>query len=183
MNELPDDKPYERMFKEKIRSVIDEKTRKAAEEREMLTSFLSQLSKRARYRRPKIIEKKRKALTGFLMKIFGEVFYAGDGVTAVIGDTEIPNGAVVDRSLVVKGKVKIGSKCQVLKKLKALEGIFIAGGCLVKADLECGGIIELGKDTTIEGNVHAESSLKLSPGVRILGFVDAGGAHVQPIAG
>ena len=175
MNELPDDKPYERMFKEKIRSVIDEKTRKATEERERLTSFLLQLSKRAGYRRLRIVEKERR---GFPMKIIGEVFYPGDGITAVVGDVEVPAGAVLDRPLVVKGRIKIGSKCQVLKELKALEGISIAEGCLVKGDLECGGIIELAEDIAVEGNVPAESSMKLSQGVEIYGLVDVGGAYV-----
>ena len=147
---------------------MEERRRKGAEEREMLTTFLSQISKRAGGL--SITERERK---GFPMKTLGEVFYAGDGITAVVGDVEIPDGAVVDRPLVVKGKIKTGSNCQILKKLKALGGISIADGCLVRADLECSGIIELGKGTVIEGNVHAESSLKLSQDVRINGSVDA----------
>lgn len=179
MNEFLHDKPFERMLKAKIRSPIEERGTKATEEREMLSTFLSQLSKRAVYRRPEIIEKEPKALTRFPMKIFGEVFFPGDGVTAVIGDVEIPKGAVVDRSLVVKGKLRIGAKCRILKKMRALGGISIAGRCLVKASLESGGIIELGKDTTVEGDVHSQSFIKLSQGARIYGFVDAEGAYTS----
>ena len=46
-----------------------------------------------------------------------------------------------------------------------------------QADLASGDIIELGGNTTVEGNVEAKSSLRLSLGVEIYESVDAGGAH------
>ena len=55
------------------------------------------------------------------MKIIGEVFAPGDGITAVVGDVGIPDGAVVDKPLVVKGKIKIGANCQILEKFLADE--------------------------------------------------------------
>lgn len=179
MKELSGDKAFEKMLKAAIRSLKEEERRKAAREHERLSDFLSEISRGPGYRRLRIIEKKRE---GFPMNIFGEVFYPGDGVTAIVGDLEIPDESVVDRALVVKGKLKIGSKCRVLKKLRALRALSIASGGRVKGDLECGGTIELGENTTIEGNVKAESSLKLSQGVTILGFVDARGAYVSSSA-
>ena len=66
-----------------------------------------------------------------------------------------------------------------VKKLKASGGIIVAHRCVVKTDLESGDIIGLGENTGVEGNVHAESSIKLSEGVGIYGLVDAGGASMS----
>ena len=102
------DKVFEKMLESRLRSEIKEKTERVAEAREMLTAFFSQLSEKTRYRRPRTTEKERKALP---MKMFGEVFYSGDGIIAVVGDVEIRSGSIVDRPLVVKGKIKIGANC------------------------------------------------------------------------
>ena len=40
-----------------------------------------------------------------------------------MGDVEIPDGAVVDKPLVVNGKIKIGANCQILEKFLADEEI------------------------------------------------------------
>ena len=45
-----------------------------------------------------------------------------------------------------------------------------------QADHASGDMIELGENTTVEGNVQAKSSLRLSLGVEIYESVDAGGA-------
>lgn len=65
-----------------------------------------------------------------------------------------------------------------LEDLKTLGKISIADGCSVKASITSGDMIELGENIVIEGDVRAESSIKLSQGVEIYGLVDAGGAHV-----
>lgn len=162
----------ERLFAEKLRSVMKQKSKEAAKEREMLTSFVSELSRRANQRRFEPVTEKPKVSRGFCMKVFGEVFHAADGVTAVVGDVEIPNGAVVDRPLVVEGRIRIGANCQVLEKLKALHGITIAEECLVKADLASGDVIEIGENTVVEGDIHAESSIILHKGAKINGEIE-----------
>lgn len=118
------------------------------------------------------IEKERETLTGLPIRAFGDVFYVGDGVTAVVGDAEIPDGSIVNKTLVVKGKLRVGAKCQIVKNLKALGGISIAEGCLVKANVASGDAIELGENTIVEGEVHAEI-VRLAEGAEIHGRVDA----------
>jgi len=149
------------------------------EEREMLTRFLSELKERPSYEKPKIAEAGPKALTGFPMRVFGEVFHAGDGVTAIVGSVEIPDGSVVDKPLVVKGRLKAGANCKVFANLKALGGVLMANDCSVEASIASGDIIELGENTVIEGDVRAESHIKLSEGAGIYGLVEAGGAYVN----
>ena len=51
LDELSANEALERLFASKIRPEPKEKTKKVAEEREMLTHFLSELSQRAGYRR------------------------------------------------------------------------------------------------------------------------------------
>ena len=188
--ELSIDKVFERMLASKLRSEIREKMSRGTEEREDLANFLSELSERSNYGKAQMVKgvhprgktgdvkARPKTLKGFQMKVFGEVFHAGDGVTAVVGDVEIPDGSIVDKPLVVKGKVKIGPDCRILENLKTLGEISMAGGCSVEASVASGDIIELGENIVIEGDVHAESSIKLSQGVEIYGLVDAGGAYV-----
>lgn len=181
---------FETMLASKLRPEIKEKIEKRAEEREMMTSLLHQLPERPSPQKLEIVEEeglkeeieaveaRPRALTGFPMKVFGEIFHAGDGVTAVVGDVEIPDRSIVDKPLVIKGKVKIGSDCRILRNLKALGEISIGDRCSVKANVSSGDSIALGRNTVIEGEVHAESSLKLSEGTEIHGLVEAGGAYV-----
>ena len=118
------------------------------------------------------IDKEREMLAGLPIKAFGDVFYVGDGVIAVVGDVKIPDGSTVDRSLVVKGKAEVGKNCQILRNLKALRGISIADGCMVKANIVSGDAVELGEKTKVFGDVHAEV-VKLSEGAEVHGLVDA----------
>jgi len=178
---------FEQLLASKIRPDMREKTRRGTEEHEKLTTFLSELSETPTHGKPKVAQEKQSteesetSMTpaGFQMKVSGEIFHPGDGVTAVIGDVEIPDGSIVDKPLVVKGKITIGANCQILQDLKALGGILMAGGCSVKARISSGSTIEVGKNTIIEGDVHTESSIKLFEGAKIFGLVDAGGAYVS----
>lgn len=118
------------------------------------------------------IVKERGMLTGLPIRVFGDVFHVGDGVTAVVGDAEIPDGSILDETLVVKGKLRVGAKCQIVKNLKALGGISIAEGCLLKANVASGDVVELGENTMVEGEVHAEV-VRLAEGAEIHGRIDA----------
>lgn len=50
---------------------------------------------------------------------------------------------------------------------------------LTKTDIEYGGIAELGKNALVDGNVRAESSVRLSLGATIYALVEARGAYVS----
>jgi len=118
------------------------------------------------------LEKEHGRLIGLSIRVLGDIFHVGDGVTAVVGDAEIPNGSIVDRTLVVKGKLRVGANCQIVKNLKALGSISIAEQCLLQANVASGETVELGENTIVEGEVHAEI-VRLSKGAEIHGRVDA----------
>lgn len=118
------------------------------------------------------IDKERDVLTGLPIKASGDVFYAANDVIAVVGDLEILAGSTIDKSLVVKGKVTVGERCRIVGNMKALRGISIAGGCLVKSNLASDGVVVLGAKTIVDGDVHAEI-LRLSEGAEVHGRVDA----------
>ena len=123
------------------------------------------------------IDKEGMMLAAAGIKTSGDVFYVGDGVVTVVGDAEIPDGSTLDKSLVVKGKVKVGANCLILGNLKALGSIIIVDRCTIKANVASGDSIELGEDAVVEGDVHAKSTVSLSEGAGIRGLVDAQGLY------
>jgi cytoskeletal protein CcmA (bactofilin family) len=129
--------------------------------------------------------------TSFPMKVSGDVFYVGDGVTSVVGDAEIPSGTTVDATLVVKGNFKVGENCRLLKDVKALkdiaiganttvEGSLVAGGkitlgssCVVHGSIESDGDIEIDENSVVEGTLRSKSSIVLNPCAKVLQTVYA----------
>ena len=91
---------------------------------------------------------------------------------AVVGDLEIPGGSTIDKSSVVQGKAEVGADCRIRRNLKALGGISMAEGCLVRPNIASGGCIDLGRKTRIEGDVHAKI-MRLSEGAEIHGRAEA----------
>ncbi len=116
----------------------------------------------------------------FPMKVVGEVFYVGDGVTSVVGDVEIPPGTTVDETLVVKGNFRSRECCRLLKGVKALkdieigvdttvEGTLVSGGkvtvgsnCVVKGSIESDGDVEIGENVIVKQNLSSKSSVRVS---------------------
>jgi hypothetical protein len=117
---------------------------------------------------------------GFPMKVVGEAFYVGDGVTSIVGDVEIPPGTTVDETLVVKGNFRSNEFCRLLKNVKALkdvdigvdntvEGNVVSGGkvtvgpnCVVEGSIESDGDVEIGDNVIIKQNLSSKSSVKVS---------------------
>jgi UDP-3-O-[3-hydroxymyristoyl] glucosamine N-acyltransferase len=129
--------------------------------------------------------------TSFPMKVSGDVFYVGDGVTSVVGDAEIPSGTTVDATLVVKGNFKVGENCRLMRDVKALkdiaigsnttvEGSLVAGGkitlgssCVVHGSMESDGDIEIDENTVVEGIIRSKSSIVLNSCAKVLQTVYA----------
>jgi cytoskeletal protein CcmA (bactofilin family) len=129
--------------------------------------------------------------TSFPMKVVGDIFCVGDGVTSVVGDAEIPSGTTVDATLVVKGNFKVGENCRLLKDVKALkdiaigpnttvEGTLVAGGkitvgsnCVVHGSIESDGDIEIGENAIVEGILRSKSSIVLNQCAKVFQTVYA----------
>jgi UDP-3-O-[3-hydroxymyristoyl] glucosamine N-acyltransferase len=129
--------------------------------------------------------------TSFPIKVIGDIFYVGDGVTSVVGDAEIPSGTTANATFVVKGNFKTGENCRLLKDVKALkdivigpnttvEGNLVAGGkitlgysCVVHGAIESDGDIEIGEKTIVEGILRSKSSIVLNQFVKVLQTVYA----------
>ncbi len=92
----------------------------------------------------------------FPLKTNGEIFYVGNGVTAVVGDALIPSRAKVDESLVIKGTLRTGEACTLLKDVKALRNIAIGRDSIVEGNLVSGGKIFLGLNCQVKGTVQGE---------------------------
>jgi UDP-3-O-[3-hydroxymyristoyl] glucosamine N-acyltransferase len=92
----------------------------------------------------------------FLLKTNGEIFYVGNGVTIVVGDAEIPRNTEVDESLVIKGSLKIGEACKFLKDVKALQNIEIGRNSTVEGNLMSGGKITMGPNCQVKGTIQGE---------------------------
>ena len=126
------------------------------------------------------VEEKVSKHVSFPMKVVGEAFYVGDGVTSIVGDVEIPPGTTVDETLVVKGNFRSRECCRLLKGVKALkdieigmdttvEGTLVSGGkvtvgsnCVVKGSIESEGDVEIGDNVIVRQNLSSKSSVKVS---------------------
>ncbi|UCH01635.1 MAG: hypothetical protein JSV20_07220 [Candidatus Bathyarchaeota archaeon] len=97
----------------------------------------------------------------FPMKVVGDVFYVGDGVTSVVGDAEIPSGTTVDATLVVKGNFRSGENCRLLKDVKALKNIVIGPNTAVEGNLVAGGKITLGSGCVVYGEIKSEGDIEI----------------------
>ena len=97
----------------------------------------------------------------FPMKVVGDVFYVGNGVTSVVGDAEIPSGIIVDATLVVKGSFTTGENCKLLRDVKALKDIFIGANTVVDGNLVAGGKVTLGSNCIVHGTIDSEGDIEI----------------------
>jgi len=105
----------------------------------------------------------------FPMKVKGDVFYVGDGVTSVVGDAEIPAGTMVDETLVVKGNFKVGEGCKLLKNIKALRDIEIGANTMVEGNVISGGKITVGSNCILHGSIESDGDTEIDQNVIIEG--------------
>ncbi len=135
---------------------------------------------------------------GFPMKVVGESFYVGDGVTSIVGDVEIPPGTTVDETLVVKGNFRSCECCRLLKNVKALKGIeigedstvegtLLSGGrvtvnsnCVVNGSIESEGDIEIGENVIVKKNLSSKLSIILSKSAQVFGAINATKSVLRP---
>jgi hypothetical protein len=107
----------------------------------------------------------------FPMKVVGDVFYVGDGVTSVVGDAEIPSGTIVDATLVVKGNFTSGENCRLLRDIKALKDIAIGPNTVVEGKLVAGGKITLGSSCVAHGSIESEGDIEIGENAVIEGIL------------
>lgn len=106
--------------------------------------------------------RKETMLLGFPAKVTGEIFSVGDNVTAIVGDIEISSGSNVNKTLVVKGSLKIGDNCRAKGKLKVLRDITIGEDTIIDGDVVVGGNISVGQRSIITGSIEAVGSVQIS---------------------
>ncbi|MHA2231863.1 MAG: hypothetical protein ACXAB4_05175 [Candidatus Hodarchaeales archaeon] len=108
-----------------------------------------------------------KITLNFKGNVVGEIFSVGDDVTAVVGDLEIYSGTTVNDTLVVKGKLKIGDNCNLLRKVKALGDVTIGIATIVKGDIVSGGNVVIGSKSVVVGRVRAAGRIRISEKVTV----------------
>jgi predicted acyltransferase (DUF342 family) len=107
----------------------------------------------------------------FPMKVVGDVFYVGNGVTSVVGDAEIPSGIIVDATLVVKGNFTSGENCRLLRDVKALKDITIGSNTVVEGNLVAGGKVTLGPSCVVLGAIDSEGDIEIGENAVIEGIL------------
>jgi len=100
----------------------------------------------------------------FPAKVVGSVFHVGDDVTAVVGDVEIPSKARVNEILVVKGRLKIGESCQILKNVKAMKDVQVGANTRVDGNIVSGGRVIAQKGVMVKGKINTHKGLSIAPG-------------------
>lgn len=103
----------------------------------------------------------------FPANVLGEVFVVGDNVTAVVGDLEIPSGVTVSDTLVVKGNLKIGDRCRLLRRIKVLKDIIVGNNTVIDGDLISGGNITIGSNSEVGGSIKAAGKVKFGGKVMV----------------
>ncbi|TRO52362.1 hypothetical protein E2P61_03785 [Candidatus Bathyarchaeota archaeon] len=101
----------------------------------------------------------------FPANVMGEVFVVGDNVTAVVGDLEIPSGVTVNDTLVVKGKLKIGDKCKLSRKVKVLGDVTVGLNTVIDGDIISGGNVDLGSNSVVGGCIKAAGKVRFGQNV------------------
>ncbi len=110
---------------------------------------------------------KETVLLGFPAKISGEIFSVGDNVTAIVGDLEISSGSNINKTLVVKGSLKIGDNCRAKGNLKSLKDTIIGEDTIIDGDLVVGNNIFVGQRSIITGSIEAAGSIQISKNARV----------------
>jgi NDP-sugar pyrophosphorylase family protein len=100
-------------------------------------------------------------ILGFPARITGEVSTVGENVTAVVGDIEVPPGTIVNKTLVVKGTLRIGDHCKVRGKLKALKSIIVGADTIVDGDVISGDNVLAGSGVLITGRLQAGGYIRI----------------------
>ena len=123
-------------------------------------------------------------ILGFPAKITGKVFTEGNNMAAVVGDIEIPPRTSVNKTLVVKGTLRIGENCKVRGKLKAqninvgaktiIDGDVISGenglfgsGVLITGRLQAGGHIRIGEQATINQGSDLDPTAEMDNNIQL----------------
>lgn len=105
---------------------------------------------------------------GFPMKVVGESYYVGNGVTSIVGDVEIPPGTTVDETLVVKGNFRSRECCILLNDVKALKDIEIGNDTTVEGNLVSGGKVTVHPDCVVKGSIESEGDIEIGENVIVI---------------
>jgi hypothetical protein len=146
-----------------------------------LTNFTNNLTEKQTLQ-PVPSETEETIKLGFPAIIHGEIFVADDNIMAVVGDMEIPSGTTINKTLVVKGTLKIGDNCRALGKLKALRDITIGRDTVIEGDLIAGENVVIGSRSLITGSLKAGGFVKTSPNVTVEQGLSSGKRDEQSVA-
>lgn len=100
-----------------------------------------------------------------------EVFNVGDDVIAVVGDLSIPEDSTLNKTLVVKGHLRICSGCQIMGRLKGLVDIVIGSNTKINGNVISGGPIVIGSNSWIHGSLESDGPIELKKNVVIEGNI------------
>ena len=86
------------------------------------------------------------------------------------GDLEIPSGTCMNKTLFVKGLLKIGDNCRIHGDLKALKNITVGADTVIDGDLISGEDIFIGERSLISGSVETAGTFEIEENAIVEGF-------------
>ncbi len=107
---------------------------------------------------------------GFPAIIHGKVLASDAKVEVVVGDVEIPSGTNIDKTLVIKGTLRIGSSCRARGKLKVLKDVIVGADTIIDGDIVSGGNIYVGPRSLIAGAVKAAGLFEIEENAVVEGI-------------
>jgi UDP-3-O-[3-hydroxymyristoyl] glucosamine N-acyltransferase len=85
----------------------------------------------------------------------------------VVGDLEIPAGATVNDTLVVKGKLNIGDRCRLSRRVKVLGDVTVGINTVIDGDIISGGNVTIGSNTVVGGCIRAAGKVEFGKSVQV----------------
>ena len=82
------------------------------------------------------------------------------------GDFEIPAGEIFHGNLVVRGRLRIGVRAQVLGSVKSERALVLEPGVSIEGSLISASTMQIGSDCTLHGPVIAERTVLIRKGTR-----------------
>ena len=89
---------------------------------------------------------------------------------AHFGDLEIPSGTCMNKTLFVKGALKIGDNCRIHGNLKALKSIIIGADTIIDGDLISGRDLFIGERSLISGSVETAGTFEIEENAIVEGL-------------
>ncbi|MDH4206994.1 MAG: polymer-forming cytoskeletal protein, partial [Desulfobacteraceae bacterium] len=79
-----------------------------------------------------------------------------------IGDAEVPSGSIINKSLQIRGNLRIGDNCKIHGKIEASKDVTIGANTVIDGNLISGGNVDVGSSSLVTGSLQASGYIKIN---------------------